>query len=107
MKITQILPDFLDEDIPLKKALCLKIEKKNTGEVMKFLKSYFSDYEKSAFYLEKNSKFPIFNENESYKVGKHNFKHKTLIYQNHENIKIESILEFIKIISNDIIFIII
>lgn len=92
MKITQILPDNLNENIPLKKALCLRIEKKNTGEVMKFLKNYYIDYEKSAFYLERNSNFPNNNEKESYKVGKHNLKHKNLVYQNHENIKIESIL---------------
>lgn len=89
MNIEQILPNHVTEDIPLKKALCLKTEKKNTGEVMKFLKSYFVDYEKSYFLFDKKQGIrPKDNKNE-FKYGKYNLKNKSLIYKDQDKINFE------------------
>ncbi len=85
MKIKQVLPDNILDDIPLKKAICFRIEKKKTSEVIKFLKNYVIDYEKSAFYLDsKYIKYPN-DQKENYKFGKYNLKNKNLIYKENDN----------------------
>ena len=89
MNIKQILPDLLTREIPLKEALCFITEKKNTGIVLKFLKNYIENQEKSAFYLENET---IYQNNENnfnfsfnnYKYGKSNIKKKNLIYNQQE-----------------------
>lgn len=90
MKINQILPDFVLEEIPLQKALCMRTEKKNTGEIMKFLKSYCIDYEKSYFLFDKKQAIKSKNKQDSFKYGKYNLKNKNLIVKDQEKIKLES-----------------
>jgi len=94
MKIEQILPDILLEDIPLKKAICIRIEKKLTGEIIKFLKDYIIDYEKSAFYLDSKYFNNYTNENEKFKFGKFNIKNKNIVYKEHDKTKLESKIKF-------------
>jgi hypothetical protein len=84
------LPNYLIEDFPLKKALCLKTVKKNTSEVLKFLKTYFVDYEKSYFLFDKKQAMKPSGEKDLFKYGKYNLKNKIFIYKDQEKINLES-----------------
>jgi len=81
MNLVQILPECVLEDIPLKKALCFRTEKKNTGEVMKFLKDYLIEYEKSYFLFDKQKALKPEKEQDLFKYGRYNLKSKKLIYK--------------------------
>ncbi len=90
MKLDQILPDFVLENIPLEKALCMRTQKKNTGEIMKFLKTYCVDYEKSYFLFDKKQATKSENKKDSFKYGKYNLKNKNLVIKDQDKIKLES-----------------
>lgn len=97
MKINQILPDHITDEIPLDVALVFKTPKKYTGEIIKFLKNYLGDYDKSAFYYKNDSKSSNILDDknpsdEKYKYGKFYWKNKSLIYQDKDKIKFEGIL---------------
>jgi hypothetical protein len=91
MKIFQILPDVFENDVEVRQALTLQVNKKYTGSIVYFLKSFIA--EKTIFikYSEKK--------NTDYSFGKYNSKNKKI---KNEFIEIDvSFLKMVKSISND------
>jgi hypothetical protein len=91
MEINQILPDVFDEDVETREALILQINKKHTGGIVHFLKS---------FIVEKNIFVKFFeNKISDYRYGKYNTKLKKFT---DDFVKIDiSFLKMVKSLSND------
>ena len=91
MKIIQILPDVFEEEIKTRTALVLQINKKHTGGIVQFLKTFVTDRITYIKYIEKAT--------QDYKFGKYNKQFKK---NSNDFIHIDiSFLKMVKSASNE------
>lgn len=91
MKIIQILPDVFEEEVKTRTALTLQINKKHTGGIVQFLKSFITDRTIYIKYIEETI--------QDYKFGKYNNQFKKI---SNDFIQIDiSFLKMVKSVSNE------